>query len=90
MNIGPVITKPLSERKPIAKAHMKYIDDLSYVHSMDLKKSLKLSTDTRRPLPMSYHDRTGHYLPEHTSVMNVSDCLSYLKDEQKKGKPILS
>ena len=96
MNIGSVITKPLSERKPIAKAHMKYIDDLSYVHSMDLKKSLKLSTDTSRPLPLSYHDRTGHYLPEHESVMNqqVAQLNKFVKDmdmkiNQEKSKVML-
>ena len=75
-----------SERKPIVKAHMKYNDDLSYVHSMDLKKSLKLSTDTSQPLPLSYHDRTGHYLPDHESVMNqqVTKLNKFVKDMDLK------
>jgi hypothetical protein len=48
-HIESVITKPLAERKPILNSHMKYIVDLSYVRSMDLKKCLKLNTDENLP-----------------------------------------
>ena len=50
---------------------MKYIDDLSYVHSLDLKKCLKKNTDMNFPRPLSYHDRTEHYLPESESVIQT-------------------
>jgi hypothetical protein len=78
MNIGLVI----SECKPIAKAHIKYTDDLSYVHSMDLKKSWKLSTDTIWPLPLSYHDRTGHYLPDQAEQI----CEGYGYEDKPREK----
>lgn len=70
-NIGSVITQPLNERNPIVNSHMKYIDDLSYVHSLDLKKCLKKNTDMNFPRPLSYHDRTEHYLPESESVIQT-------------------
>ena len=37
-DIGTLITKPLTKRKPIHKSHMKYIDDLTFAHSLELKK----------------------------------------------------
>ena len=61
-NIGAVITKPLRERKPLQKAHMKYIDDLSFVQGLDLKKCLKKQTG-EIPRPVPFHACTEHYLP---------------------------
>ena len=75
---------------------MKYIDDLSYVHSMDLKKCLKLNTDENLPRPVSYHDRTGHCLPESKSVIQKQvDKLKIFVDQmdmkinQEKSKVML-
>ena len=68
-NIGSVITKPLKERKPILKSHMKYIDDLSYLHAIDLRKSLIKSNETEKQRPLHYHERTGHVLKESESVL---------------------
>ena len=68
-NIGSVITQPLRERKPVLKSHMKFIDDLSYVHALDLKKCLKQNTTSNIPQPVTYHERTGHFLPESESVL---------------------
>ena len=68
-NIGSLITKPLKERKPILKSHMKYVDDLSYVHAMDLKKTLKANPDKDIVRPVDYHERSGHVLKESESVL---------------------
>ena len=68
-NIGSVITKPLKESKPVFKSHMKYIDDLSYAHAIDLRKCLKINTDTEMQHPLAYHERTGHVLKESESVL---------------------
>ena len=66
-NLGAIITKPLKDRKPMNKAHMKYIDDLSFVTSLELKKCLQPSATLPRPL--TYHSRTEHYLPTSDSVL---------------------
>ena len=61
MNIGKHITTKLSKRTPLPNIHMKYVDDLSYAQSINLKESL---TDNPYPtLPTTYHDRTHHTLP---------------------------
>ena len=95
-NLGSVITKPLPERKPILKQHMKYIDDLSYVSSMELRKCLKVNTDETVPRPVNYHDRTGHYLPESKNVLqNEAEKLMTFVDNmdmkinEKKSKVML-
>ena len=48
---------------------MKLIDDLSYVHALDLKKCLKQNTTSNIPQPVTYHERTGHFLPESKNVL---------------------
>ena len=67
-NIGQQLTQPLKTRKPIKKAHMKFIDDLSLVHALDLKKCL-IQNDISGPRPLQYHSRTGHTLPESDNVI---------------------
>ena len=54
---GKVIT--MNRRKPMMKLHLKYVDDLSYLTSIDLKKKLVENTDPIRPV--SYHNRTEHH-----------------------------
>ena len=49
-NVGEVITKPLNKRKPLEKAHMKYIDDLSFVQGLELKTCLRKRTE-EQPRP---------------------------------------
>ena len=47
---------------------MKFIDDLSFVNGLDLKHKLKKSTgEILRPV--TYHNRTGHYLPESENIL---------------------
>ena len=67
-NVGEVITKPLNKRKPLEKAHMKYIDDLSFVQGLELKTCLRKRTE-EQPRPLSYRCRTGHFLPESESAL---------------------
>ena len=68
--IGQKITQPFSKRKPIEKAHMKFIDDLTLVHAIDLKKCLK-QNKANIPRPVPYHSRTGHLLPESENIMQI-------------------
>ena len=62
INLGRHITTPLAKRAPIRKKHLKYVDDLSFLASIDLKTNLKLNPNPLRP--PTYHDRTGHFLPK--------------------------
>ena len=62
INLGEHVTAPLAKRAPIRRKHLKYVDDLSYLSSIDLKNKLKLNPNPIRPF--TYHDRTGHFLPK--------------------------
>ena len=68
--VGEIITKPLVERKPLERAHMKFIDDLSFVHGLNLKNSLKKHSAVI-PRPVQYHNRTGHFLPESETFYKI-------------------
>ena len=57
-SIGEVITAPLNKRPPIVKSKVKWIDDLSVCASVS-QQSL-VPEDCQVPLPVSYHNRTGH------------------------------
>ena len=45
--------------------HALYIDDRTDAEAIDLKKQL-ISNNVHRPLPLNYHERTGHVLPPGT------------------------
>ena len=49
------------------KLHLKYVDDLSYLTSIDLKKKLVEDTDPIRPV--SYHNRTEQVLPIEENIL---------------------
>ena len=70
-NLGQHITKPLAKRKPIRKKHLKYIDDLSYLTSLDLKTKLKSDPNPNPMRPLNFHDRTGHFLPKENCEISV-------------------
>lgn len=76
-DIGTHITQPMKDRKPLVRAHMKYIDDMTYTNSVQLKKCLKVNSDQNVPRPVAYHDRTGHHLP---------DCESEIHEQVEKLK----
>ena len=61
------ITAVNSKRKPIMTTHLKYVNDLTLLKSLNLKKELELNPELIRPL--NYHERTGHVLPSEKSKL---------------------
>ena len=59
-NVGDTITTKLSKRKPMMTTHLKYVDDMSLLEALNLKKILMENPDPIRPL--SYHKRTENVL----------------------------
>ena len=82
--LGPHITKPLSRRSPIGKKHLKYIDDLSYLTSINLKTKLEVNQDPNPIRPVAFHDRTGHHLPDQDcEIINQIEKLEGFVDEHQ-------
>ena len=83
-NLGEVITKSIPKRKPIKNKHMKYIDDMSLLTSVDLKQSLE--NDPNLVRPRNFHDRTGHILPRRNCVISdqLNQLSKYVKHHQMK------
>ena len=69
VNIGEEVTKQRNKRKPIMKTHLKYIDDLTYAAAINLKENLVANLVKNLPLPLSYHERTRHLLPDENNVI---------------------
>ena len=65
--IGKVITQ--QRRKPLKNLHLKYVDDLSYLTSINLKKELIGNPDMNPVRPVTYHNRTGQFLPTEVHVL---------------------
>ena len=68
-NIGTEITKSHKNRRPISSTHMKYIDDLSLCVALNLKENLVQNPNKDIPRPLSYHERTGHELPQDKNII---------------------
>ena len=47
---------------PMNNMHMKYMDDVTLVESINLKKLVPHNRNLCKPV--EYHRRTGHHLPE--------------------------
>ena len=62
--LGAHVIKPLHRRLPLRKKHLKYIDDMTYLTSLNLRTNLAPNMDPNPSHPLAFHDRTGHYLPE--------------------------
>ena len=75
--IGQIITKPLSKRRPISQAKVKWIDDVTVCTAIDLKSSL-VTEDRLVPRPLEYHARTEHQLPQNLNTMQ--DEIDYLTE----------
>ena len=60
-NLSSKMTQSLNKRIPMPYSHMKYIDDLSLVKSLNLRECLITNTNPTRPV--TYHNRTHHILP---------------------------
>ena len=75
-NVGETITGPIGKRKPMQTTHLKYVDDLSLLEALNLKKDLVNNPELIRPV--NYHERTGHTLPANKS--RIQDQLVDLKE----------
>ena len=62
--VGDQITRGLNKRKSLGNIHLKFIDDMTMAEAMELKSKLILNPDPCPQLPLAYHERTGHVLPE--------------------------
>ena len=65
-NTGELITSK-NNIKAANVIHLKYVDDLTLAESINLKDKLVSVAESDRPLPDSYHARTGHVLPPQNS-----------------------
>jgi hypothetical protein len=66
--LGEIVTEPLGVRKPIEKAKVKWVDDMTICTAVNLKESL-VPEDRPVPRPVPYHARTGHRLPDCNNAM---------------------
>ena len=67
--IGQIITEPLSKRQPIAKSKVKWIDDMTVCAAVDAQSLVP--EDRQVPLPLPYHNRTGHRLPLASNILQT-------------------
>ena len=65
-NAGELITRS-KNLKAANVLHLKYVDDLTYAESINLKEKLVYVPESVRPLPDSFHAKTGHVLPPKNS-----------------------
>ena len=66
------------------KTHLKYIDDLSLAAAINLRENLVTNPDPHLPLPLSYHERTRHILPDANNVIQEEfDRLKIFADERQ-------
>ena len=56
-------------RKPLNKLHLKYIDDLAYLTSINLREKLIDNPDTHITRPLAFHNRTQHILPIEDNIL---------------------
>ena len=61
-DVGDIITSKRN-MKAANEIHLKYVDDLSLAEAIDIPDQLVSLADNQRPLPDSFHARTGHALP---------------------------
>ena len=69
-NVGEVISKINTRRKPIVSTHEKYVDDLTLLELIDIKRQIVHDTDADPTRPVPYHLRTGHFLPAGNSLVH--------------------
>ena len=62
-HLGYKVTVGLNKRTPMQHTHMKYVDDLSLVQSLNLREHLIPNPDPNPARPLAYRDRTHHLLP---------------------------
>ena len=66
--------------------HAKYVDDMTILESIDLKKNLVPHPDPNRPRPDPFRCRTGHALPSECSQVydQINVIQQYAEDNQMK------
>ena len=80
IGIGKQISQPIRKRKPIDKKKVKWIDDVTFCNSVNLKTAL-VPEDRAVPRPRPYHARTEQRLPREANAMqNVLDDLCSYTD----------
>ena len=80
IGIGKQISQPIRKRKPIDKKKVKWIDDVTFCNSVNLKTAL-VPEDRAVPRPRPYHARTEQRLPREANAMqNVLDDLCNYTD----------
>ena len=72
--------------KELNLIHLKFVDDLTLAESINLPEKLNILPESEIKRPETYHERTGHSLPESNSqVFNqLSKILDYTKENQMK------
>ena len=68
-NLGSKITQSINKRAPLPYSHMKFIDDLSLVKSLNLRDCLV--TNPNPIHPVTFRDRTHHLLPDSAGDMQT-------------------
>ena len=66
---GKIITQ--QRRKPLKDFHLKYVDGLSYLSAIELKKTLIVNPDANPVRPVTYRNRTNHVLPKEENKLQV-------------------
>jgi hypothetical protein len=66
--------------------HLKYVDDMTLAESINLKDKLISVPESVRPLPDSYHARTGHALPVENSEVfrQLQETRNYATENKMK------
>ena len=60
-----------NRHKPLMNLHLKYVDDLSYLTSIDLKKKLVENPEKNPVRPLTYHNRTSQILPQEENILQT-------------------
>ena len=76
----------MNKRTPLTNAHMKYVDDLSLVQSLNLRECLVPNPDPNPARPLAYHDRTHHLLPTDACQLQeeINRLVTYSENNQMR------
>ena len=67
-NAGELLTSRRN-MKTANELHLKYVDDLTLAEAINLPDKLVHLPSSERPIPDTYHARTGHVLPENSCAL---------------------
>ena len=71
-------------RKPLDNLHLKYVDDLSYLTAINLKKKLTENPDDNPVRPVAFHNGTNHILPNEYNVLQgqINKLISFTNENE--------